>query len=44
MNKEKITKVLLYDGNKKYTFINATFWECVKFWLMTKLSGSDLDT
>jgi len=43
MKKEKITKVLMYDGNNKYTFLNATIWECIKFWLMTKLSGTDLD-
>jgi len=43
MKEEKITKVLMYDGNKKYTFINVSIWECIKFWLMTKLSGTDLD-
>jgi len=36
-------KLLMYDGNKKYTFINAGIWECIKFWLLTKLSGGDLD-
>ena len=25
-------KLLMYDGDKRYTFLNATIWECVKFW------------
>ena len=33
----------MYDGNGKYTFINVSIWECVKFWLFTKLTGSDID-
>ena len=36
-------KLLMYDGDKRYTFLNATIWECIKFWLLTKLSGGDLD-
>ena len=32
-----------YDGNKRYTFINTTIWECIRFWLMTKLTGTDLE-
>ncbi len=34
-------KLLMYDGDKRYTFLNATIWECIKFWLLTKLSGQD---
>ena len=35
--------LLMYDGSGRYTFHNASIWECFKFWLMTKLSGSDID-
>ncbi len=35
--------LLMYDGEGRYTFLNASIWECIKFWLLTKLSGSDLD-
>jgi len=44
MSKDKSKeKLMLYDSNKRYTFLNATIWECIKFWLITKLTGTDLD-
>ena len=44
MKKSKKTQpILMYDGEKKYTFLNVTIWDCLKFWLITKLSGTDLD-
>ena len=33
----------MYDGDGRYTFLNATMWECVKFWVVTKLTGSDTE-
>tara|TARA_Y100001963_G_C6632770_1_gene377069 strand:+ start:297 stop:458 length:162 start_codon:yes stop_codon:yes gene_type:complete len=33
----------VYDGNGKYSFVNATIWQCIKFWLITKLTGTDLE-
>lgn len=43
MNKVKISDktLLMYDGDGRYTFLNATIWECIKYWIITKLSGSD---
>jgi len=29
----------LYSGNGKYSFVNATIWQCIKFWIITKLTG-----
>ena len=29
----------VYNGNNKYSFVNATIWQCIKFWIMTKLTG-----
>ena len=29
----------VYDGNNKFSFVNATIWQCIKFWIMTKLTG-----
>ncbi len=44
-DKIKVNKktLLMYDGNGRYTFLNATIWECIKYWMVTKLTGSDLD-
>ena len=28
-----------YHGNDKFSFVNATIWQCIKFWIMTKLTG-----
>ena len=35
--KDDNKKVLMYDGENCYTFIHVTIWECVRFWLMTKI-------
>ena len=45
MNKIKNNNktLLMYDGDGRYTFLNATIWECIKYWLFTKLTGSDID-
>ena len=29
----------IYDGNNRFSFVNATIWQCIKFWLITKLTG-----
>ena len=34
---ENEDKKLMYYGNDKYTFINSTIWDCIKFWIKTKL-------
>ena len=34
--------LLMYDGNGKYTFLNATIWECIRFWIENKLGGGDI--
>ena len=39
-NKQK-EFVCLYEGSRKFTFINATIFQCIKFWLITKLTGGD---
>ncbi len=39
---KKEEKVLMYDGDKRYTFIHVTIWECIKYWLITKLTGTDI--
>tara|TARA_B100001123_G_C15081275_1_gene935750 strand:- start:257 stop:409 length:153 start_codon:yes stop_codon:yes gene_type:complete len=31
----------VYDGNGRFSFVNATIWQCIKFWLLTKLTGGD---
>ena len=28
-----------YHGNGKFSFVNATIWQIIKFWIMTKLTG-----
>lgn len=28
-----------YNGNNKFSFVNATIWQCIKFWIITKLTG-----
>jgi hypothetical protein len=28
-----------YHGNGKYSFVNATIWQCIKFWIITTLTG-----
>ena len=45
MTKIKTTKktLLMYDGDGRYTFLNASMWECIKYWMITKLTGTDLD-
>ena len=30
-----------YNGNGKFSFVNATIWQCIKFWLITKLTGGE---
>ena len=35
--------LLMYDGDGKYTFLNATIWECLVFWIQNKLGGGDID-
>jgi len=35
--KDNNEKVLMYDGENHYTFIHVTIWECIKFWLITKI-------
>ena len=34
---ENKDKKLIYHVNNKYTFINSTIWDCIKFWIKTKL-------
>jgi len=34
---ENKDKKLTYSGNGKYTFINSTIWDCIKFWIKKKL-------
>ena len=29
----------IHDGNGRFSFVNATIWQCIKFWLVTKLTG-----
>ena len=29
----------VYNGNNKFSFVNATIWQCIKFWFITKLTG-----
>ena len=31
----------VYSGDGKYSFVNATIWQCIKFWIITKLTGGD---
>ena len=31
----------VYNGNNKFSFVNATIWQCIKFWITTKLTGGD---
>ena len=31
----------VYDGNNRFSFVNATIWQCIKFWIVTKLTGGD---
>ena len=31
----------VYDGNNTFSFVNATIWQCIKFWMLTKLTGGD---
>ena len=28
-----------YHGNNKFSFVNVTIWQCIKFWITTKLTG-----
>ena len=30
-----------YDGDNRFSFVNATIWQCIKFWLITKLTGGE---
>ena len=40
MSKLKHTEHLeSYHGNNKFSFVNATIWQCIKFWIITKLTG-----
>jgi len=36
LKSKKKDKKLIYNGNKKYTFINSTMCDCIKFWIKTK--------
>ena len=29
----------VYNGNNKFSFVNATIWQCIKFSFITKLTG-----
>ena len=31
----------IHDGSGRFTFVNVTIWQCIKFWLITKLTGGD---
>jgi len=31
----------VYNGNGKFSFVNATIWQCIRFWMITKLTGGD---
>ena len=31
----------VYSGDGKYSFVNATIWQIIKFWIITKLTGGD---
>ena len=40
--KTKIPEHLeIHDGNGRFSFVNATIWQCIKFWMVTKLTGGD---
>ena len=30
-----------YHGNNKFSFVNVTIWQCIKFWIITKLTGGE---
>ena len=40
--KPRSNSLLMYDGNQRYTFLNVTIWECLRFWLQNKLGGEDI--
>ena len=31
----------VYDGNNRFSFVGATIWQCIKFWMVTKLTGGE---
>ena len=40
MKKNKTSEHLeVYNGHNKFSFVNATIWQCIKFWAMTKFTG-----
>lgn len=30
-----------YHGEGKFSFVNVTIWQCIKFWMVIKLTGGD---
>tara|TARA_R110000824_G_scaffold60492_4_gene161665 strand:+ start:340 stop:504 length:165 start_codon:yes stop_codon:yes gene_type:complete len=45
LKKEKLNDktLLMYDGKRRYTFLNASIWECLRFWIWNKLGGGDVE-
>ena len=39
LKNERPEHLEVYDGNNRFSFVNATIWQCIKFWLITKLTG-----
>ena len=31
----------VYDGNNRFSFVGATLWQIIKFWIITKLTGGE---
>ena len=31
----------VYNGNNKFSFVGATLWQIIKFWIITKLTGGE---
>ena len=29
----------IHDGNGRFSFVNVTIWQCIRFWIITKLTG-----
>ena len=42
MSKLKHTEHLeVHHGNDNYSFVNVAIWQCIKFWIITKLTGGE---
>jgi hypothetical protein len=39
LKKKRPEHLEVYDGNNRFSFVNATIWQCIKFWIITKLTG-----